>query len=145
MCKLCNALINEKSEYFYEDKYTVILKTKNMKGHRKRFMLISKEHTSEICKGLEYYYRLIFINFCKKQFQPDTTFCLFERKFPTIKEHWHIVASDWKGDDLIQMLDTPHYCIETNDVKRIMDNVKSDITLTISIIIIGIVLKFKGR
>lgn len=109
-CRLCNALINEKKDYLYEDDWTVILPTKNMKGHKKRIQVISKDHSMLAPT----YATQKFIDFCKKYFDEEPTFVLNEPANATITDHWHLVACDWKGDDVTQMHYTPHQAIRTN-------------------------------
>jgi len=113
-CKLCRALENEKDKYLYEDDLCVILPTKNMKGHNKRIMIVSKDHNlqqSFVTRILE----SRFINFCIDYFDEEPTFALCESTYATIPDHWHKIACDWKGEEDIQQLHfTPHRAIKTN-------------------------------
>lgn len=113
-CKLCNAIRNEKSEYLWEDKLCVILPTKDLKGHRKRIMILTKFHQKTLPKIIEKKYIGIFKNFCKKYFNEEPTYALVESTYASIPNHWHIVACDWFGnEDLKQLHYTPHVALQT--------------------------------
>jgi len=115
-CVLCLALKNEKSKYLYEDEDIAILPTKTMKGHRKRVMIISKKHISyDRMKSREKTHLSFFIGFCKRYFDEEPTFALCEPTYATIKDHWHLIACDWFGEEDIKQLHyTPHKAISTN-------------------------------
>lgn len=116
-CNLCNALKNEKDKFLYEDDDIVILPTKKMKGHKKRIMVVTKEHIGQFSlsydtKVNEERYTQQFIWFCREYFD-EPTFCLNEPTYATMPEHWHLVASDWWGEDLMQICYTPHKAVST--------------------------------
>lgn len=110
-CPLCIAVKNEKS--LYEDDHVVILETKNKKGHEKRIMVVSKSHIPLETETGVLKYTHIFIDFCIDYFD-EPTFCLMEGTYSIIRNHWHLVACDWRGHDTEQMLYTPHRAIPTN-------------------------------
>jgi len=113
-CKLCKALEKEKDKYLYEDDDIVVLPTKNLKGHNKRIMAISKEHVKNPSHLDEDEWILIFIQFCKGYFDEEPTFALCESTYATIPNHWHKIACDWKGnEDIKQLHFTPHRAINT--------------------------------
>jgi len=114
-CKLCKALKNEKDKYLYEDKDIVFLPTKTMKGHNKRIMIVSKEHIKYPSISDEREWVDSFIKFCKEYFNEEPTFALCESTYATIPNHWHLIATDWKGNvDIEQLHYTPHRAIKTN-------------------------------
>ena len=109
-CPLCNILDNEK--ILFEDDIIFIVSTKYMKGHKKRVMIVSKEHIRNIEN--EQYQLQKFIDFCKDYFD-EPTFALCEPTFATLPEHWHYVACDWIGnEDIKQLHYTEHRAILTN-------------------------------
>lgn len=117
MCKLCDALVNEKNKYLYEDDFSVILQTKNMKGHHKRIMILTKKHISydDISYPLKRICLDTLVNFSKKYFGNEPTFALVEPTYCTIPEHWHYIACDWFGTkkETKQLHYTPHVAVKT--------------------------------
>jgi len=114
-CKLCNALENEKDKYLYEDEFCVILPTKNMKGHHKRVMIVSKEHDVKDGDSLTRFLIVRFIKFCEEYFDEEPTFALVEPTYASIPDHWHIIACDWFGtpEEMQQLHYTPHQALPT--------------------------------
>ena len=117
-CPLCKALKNEKDKFLYEDKQLVFLPTKTKKGHKKRIMMVMKDHREEpyddIYKDL---FIQDFIEFCKEYFDDEPTFVLCESTYSSIPDHWHLIACDWLSDDekeMKQLFYTPHRAIATN-------------------------------
>jgi len=109
---MCRILKYEKSEFLYEDKYMIIVPTKNMKGHKKRVMAISKDHVpnSNDMTMLEE----IFKYWCMDYFD-EPTFVFCKPTYATFKEHWHRIACDWNGTpkEMQQLYYTPHVAIKT--------------------------------
>jgi len=115
-CKLCEALTMEKDKFLYQDSDIIILPTKDLKGHHKRIMIVSKKHTTYILD--EHDYLQFFKEWCSEYFNEEPTFAIVESTFATIPDHWHKIACDWfcTPDELIQMHYTPHIAYST-DVK----------------------------
>jgi len=113
-CKLCLALENEKDKYLFEDDECVILPTKNMKGHNKRIMIVSKDHYVTDNSFISKILLTRFIAFCKEYFDEEPTFALCQSTYATIPDHWHRIACDWKGNEDIEQLHyTPHVALKT--------------------------------
>ena len=114
-CPLCKALMNEKDKFLYEDEYAVILPTKNMKGHRKRIMVVTKKHNVNEESSIAKLIIEKFIGFCKIYFDEEPTFALCEPTYASIKDHWHRIACDWNGTEkeIEQLHYTPHVAIQT--------------------------------
>jgi len=115
-CKMCGIIRREKEEFLYDDNEIAIVNTKNMKGHHKRIMVITKEHIKELDPNTEKDYLHIFTKFCQEYFNEEPTFCLNDPTYATYPEHWHRVACDWITDDpkeLRQLHYTPHESIRT--------------------------------
>jgi len=104
-CPLCNLDLNEE-KVFYEDEAFVILRTKNLKGHHERIMIVLKAHEHSIgFKGVEgALYTLERV--CKRLFGYAPKWVIMDNTFATIREHWHLVASDLnpKSEDFNQIL-----------------------------------------
>jgi hypothetical protein len=84
----------------------LVLRTKDLKGHRERIMIVSKEHVHSI-KYLLYEIALkIAEEVGKKAFSYAPKFVIMDSTFASIKEHWHLVMTDLdpKSDDSDQIL-----------------------------------------
>lgn len=115
-CVLCKALINEKDKILYEDEDCFILPTKELKGHHKRIMVITKKHIPYKLMMIPYERMLLakLIKFSKNYFDEEPTFAICDSTYCTIPEHWHKIACDWFGiDDIEQLHYTPHIAIRT--------------------------------
>jgi len=115
-CVLCKALEKEKKKFLFENERIVILPTKNMKGHHKRIMIITKEHVATPHIVLQRSYLRVFREFCKEYFDEQPTYALVESTYATIPGHWHKIACDWYGTEKEkkQLLYTPHQALKTN-------------------------------
>ena len=112
-CPLCNL----KEVPYYEDDFISVVRTKNMKGHQERLMVVWKEHLVNLPSYQEAYAIMRLIEVGKKQFYYTPKFILMEGTFQSIKSHWHIVATDLnpESDDFRQILKTSW--IEVIDVE----------------------------
>ena len=112
-CKLCEAVKKEKPIFAFEE--YVILSTKNMKGHHKRIMLVSREHKKSLAPIEERHVMDIFTIFCQHHFDEEPTFALVESTYASIPDHWHKIACDWFGteEEIKQLHYTPHIAIKT--------------------------------
>jgi hypothetical protein len=116
-CPLCRALKNEKDKILFQDDDVTILPTKDTYGHKKRIMVISNRHFSFITFDEETYLFRVFVNFCKEYFDEEPTFACndhYDSELASVKDHWHLIATDWKGDDLERIMYRPHVAIRTN-------------------------------
>lgn len=106
-CPLCE-LDLEKEKVYYEDRSFIVLKTKTLKGHRERIMIIYKRHDHTI--SYKAYERALSIlsETGRKVFSYTPKFVIMDTTFATINEHWHLVASDLdpKSEDFDQILAT---------------------------------------
>lgn len=106
-CPLCSLKIRDEIIYGEYGPFLVI-RTKTMKGHKERIMIVYKEHTHSISQE-EYEEALEFlITVGKKVFNYAPKFVIMDSTFATINEHWHLVASDLdpKSEDFDQILGT---------------------------------------
>jgi len=106
-CPLCDIDLNEEKVYWDVPAF-VILKTKDLKGHKERIMIVYKAHRHEI--PYEAYEAALdaLIKIGKKVFNYTSKFVIMDSTFATINEHWHLVATDLdpKSEDFDQILRT---------------------------------------
>ena len=106
-CPLCE-LDLKKEKVFYEDESFIVVRTKTMKGHRERIMIVYKRHDHTI--PYKAYERALTIlsETGRKVFKYTPKFVIMDTTFATINEHWHLVASDLdpKSEDFDQILAT---------------------------------------
>jgi len=116
---MCDILKREKKEFLYEDKQCFIVKTKNMKGHKKRVMIVSKEHSKTLDRTIEKRLLGFFVVWCKSYFD-EPTFALVEPTYATHPEHWHRIACDWNGTkkEIKQLHYTPHIAYSTKEGEK---------------------------
>jgi len=104
-CPLCNLELREE-EIFYEDPMFIVLRTRDLKGHRERIMIVAKEHIHSVdyvtygvaLQTAEEVGKIVFA------YAPK--FVIMDSTFATIKEHWHLVMTDLnpKSKDFDQIL-----------------------------------------
>lgn len=106
-CPLCNLEL-QKEKIFYQDDSFIVLRTKNLKGHRERIMIIYKRHQHTI--SYKAYERALNIisQIGREVFKYTPKFVILDSTFATINDHWHLVASDLdpKSEDFHQILAT---------------------------------------
>jgi len=106
-CPLCE-LDLQKEKIFYEDYSFIVLRTKNLKGHRERIMIVYKRHQHTIpYKAYERALNIIS-QIGREVFKYTPKFVILDSTFATINDHWHLVASDLdpKSEDFDQILAT---------------------------------------
>lgn len=107
ICPLCN--LDLKNEIIYgEYGPFLVIRTKNLKGHRERIMIVHKQHVHSISNA-EYEEALDFlVEIGKRVFHYTPKFVIMDSTFATITEHWHLVCTDLdpKSEDLDQILRT---------------------------------------
>jgi len=104
---LCN--LDLKNEVIYgEYGPFVVLRTKNLKGHRERIMIVIKEHVHNIPFNLYEGALDFLVEIGKRVFSYTPKFVIMDSTFATNKQHWHLVATDLdpKAEDFQQILDT---------------------------------------
>ncbi|MEM2995461.1 MAG: hypothetical protein QXI91_05560 [Candidatus Bathyarchaeia archaeon] len=106
-CPLCELDLNQE-KIFYEDNSFIVLRTKNLKGHKERIMIIYKRHEHTIpYKAVERALDILS-KIGRKVFSYTPKFVIMDSTFATINDHWHLVASDLnpKSEDFDQILAT---------------------------------------
>jgi len=104
-CSLCR--INPLDDLvFYHDNLVTVCRTKDLKGHNERIMVILNRHDKN--PSLEYinHARKHLIRVGRHKFL--TSFFILHDTFSRVGDHWHLVASDLdpETEDYEQMLKT---------------------------------------
>lgn len=106
-CPLCE-LDLKKEKIYYEDRFFIVLRTKTLKGHRERIMIVRKQHEHTIpYKAYERALDLLS-KIGRRVFSYTPKFVIMDTTFATINDHWHLVASDLDpgSEDFDQILAT---------------------------------------
>jgi hypothetical protein len=116
-CPLCELNLR-KEKIFHEDATFIVLRTENLKGHRERIMMVSKEHVHTIPhkvyeRGLD-----ILSKISREVFSYTPKAVIMDSTFATINDHWHLVATDLdpKGEDFQQILVTRWVSVVDNTI-----------------------------
>lgn len=120
-CPLCN-FSNSGEKIFYEDDKIIIVRTKKLKSHQERIMVVSKDHVANVSDSLWNYALYKLIETGKKVFDYTPKFVIMEATFANIKTHWHLVATDLnpESDDFLQILKTPWIDVISTEINGIM-------------------------
>lgn len=106
-CPLCS--LNLKKEKIYcEDRSFIVLRTKDLKGHRERIMVVYRPHEHTLpYKAFERALDMIS-DIGRRVFKYTPKFVIMDTTFATINDHWHLVATDLdpKSKDFDQILAT---------------------------------------
>jgi len=118
-CPLCELDLS-KEKIYHEDATFIVLRTENLKGHRERIMMVSKEHVHTIPhkvyeRGLD-----ILSTISREVFSYTPKAVIMDSTFATISDHWHLVATDLdpKGEDFHQILATRWVTIVDNTINQ---------------------------
>ena len=106
-CPFCELDLTSEKIY-YEDRSFIVLKTKDLKGHRERIMIVYKEHQHTIpYKAFERALDILY-EIGKKVFSYTPKFVIMDLTFATINDHWHLVVTDLdpRSEDFDQILAT---------------------------------------
>lgn len=118
-CPLCR-LDLKKEKIYYDDESFLVLRTKNLKGHKERIMIVYKQHEHTIpYKAFERALDLLS-DIGKKVFSYTPKFVIMDTTFATINDHWHLVGTDLnpKGKDFDQILSTRWIKVVDNTVEK---------------------------
>jgi hypothetical protein len=110
----------EKEKKYHEDASFIVLRTKAVKGHKERIMIVYKPHEHRISQKAYERALDILTKIGKQVFDYTPKFVIMDTTFATINDHWHLVATDLdpKSEDFNQILATKWI--------RIIDNTKAD-------------------
>jgi hypothetical protein len=118
-CPLCR-LDLKKEKIYYDDESFLVLRTKNLKGHKERIMIVYKQHEHTIpYKAFERALDLLS-DIGKKVFSYTPKFVIMDTTFATINDHWHLVGTDLdpKSKDFDQILSTRWIKVVDNTVEK---------------------------
>jgi hypothetical protein len=98
----------QKEKRYYEDASFLVIKTKTVKGHRERIMIVYKRHEHTIPQKTYEHALDILSRIGRQIFGYTPKFVIMDTTFATINDHWHLVASDLdpRGEDFNQILST---------------------------------------
>ena len=106
-CPLCNLSL-KKEKIYYDGSSFIVFRTKDLKGHRERIMIVFKRHEHTIpFKALEHALDMLS-EIGRKVFSYTPKFVIMDTTFATINDHWHLVGTDLdpKSKDFDQILST---------------------------------------
>jgi hypothetical protein len=125
-CPLCKIPLGEVLAEFQRWK---LVRTKTMKGHKERLMLLHKEHVRTLDEGSVGEAYLLLMKAGSKFFSYTDKWAIFEPVYATVPDHWHRVASDLdeSAQDYSQILKTPRMVIDNHDgtISRVYPGNKS--------------------
>ncbi|NIO36419.1 hypothetical protein GTO27_01805 [Candidatus Bathyarchaeota archaeon] len=106
-CPLCELDLAEEKIYF-EDNSFIVLRTRSLKGHKERIMIVWKQHDHTISYKAQERALDILSRIGRKVFGYTPKFVIMDSTFATINDHWHLVVSDLdpKSEDFDQILAT---------------------------------------
>jgi len=106
-CPLCELDFSKEKVYF-RDAYMAILRTKSLKGHRERIMVTAIQHWGKVSKRFYNYAVRRLIEVGMEVFSYTSRFVVMDGTYASIKDHWHLVASDLdpNSEDYDQILKT---------------------------------------
>lgn len=112
-CPLCKNVTSifvhsQKETVLDESAYTIIVRTKTLKGHKERIMVVAKAHKAEVPYWLRELALARLEEVGKRVFNYTPKFVIMDGTFASIKDHWHLVATDLdpKAEDFEQILKT---------------------------------------
>jgi hypothetical protein len=117
-CPLCELNLKEEKVYFEDDSF-IVLRTKKLKGHKERIMIIYKRHEHELPYKAVKHALDKLTKIGRQLFSYTPKFVIMDSTFATINDHWHLVASDLdpKSEDFDQILATRWIRIVDNTVE----------------------------
>ena len=118
-CPLCELNLKDEKVYFEDDSF-IVLKTKKLKGHKERVMIVYKRHEHTLPyiaveRALD-----LLAKMGRKLFRYTPKFVIMDSTFATINDHWHLVATDLdpKSEDFDQILSTRWIKVIDNTVEH---------------------------
>lgn len=107
MCPFC-ILDLKKEKVYYENNSFVVLSTDDLKGHRERIMIVSKQHKHSIPQRAYEHALNTLVKIGIRVFRYVPKFVIMDTTFATVNDHWHLVATDLdpNSEDFDQILAT---------------------------------------
>jgi len=111
-CPLCGVWDREPENVFYQDEEKAVVRTKYLKGHRERIMIVWKEHVREISEEARNRALKVLEEVGKRVFSYTPKFVIMEGNLARnsmVPDHWHLIASDLdpRAEDFEKILSTP--------------------------------------
>jgi len=118
-CPLCELNLKEEKVYF-EDDFFIVLRTKRLKGHKERIMIVYKRHEHELLYRAVERALDVLTKMGRKLFSYTPKFVIMDSTFASINDHWHLVATDLdpKSEDFDQILATRWIKVIDNTVEN---------------------------
>ena len=118
-CPLCELNLKDEKVYFEDDSF-IVLKTKKLKGHKERVMIVYKRHEHTLPYRAVERALDILAKMGRKLFRYTPKFVIMDSTFATINDHWHLVATDLdpKSEDFDQILSTRWIKVIDNTVEH---------------------------
>ncbi len=118
-CPLCELNLKEEKVYFEDDAF-IVLRTKRLKGHKERIMIVYKRHEHELSYRAVERALDVFTKMGRKLFSYTPKFVIMDSTFASINDHWHLVATDLdpKSEDFDQILATRWIKVIDNTVEN---------------------------
>jgi hypothetical protein len=118
-CPLCELNLKEEKVYFEDDTF-ILLRTKKLKGHKERVMIVNKRHEHELPYRAVERALDILTKMGRTLFRYTPKFVIMDTTFATINDHWHLVATDLypKSEDFEQILATRWIKVIDNTVEH---------------------------
>lgn len=106
-CPLCNVWEREPENVLWQNKVYAIVRTKDLKGHIERVMIVSKKHIKnnhEASQAIQ-----ILVRQAPRLFGYTYKAVIMDSTFGSIPDHWHLCMTDLHPDseDYEQVLGTP--------------------------------------
>ncbi len=102
-CRLCSIVASEKG--LYEDDVVKVMRTKNLKGHRERIMVVALAH--DFTPWVETYMLKVLEDEGRKLFDYTYKFIILATDYASVPDHPHFIASDLEAsEDHRQILGT---------------------------------------
>jgi len=118
-CPFCE-LDLKREKIYYEDRSFIVLRTKDLKGHRERIMIVYKKHEHTIpYKAFERALDILS-EIGRKVFSYTPKFVVMDSTFATINDHWHLVVTDLdpRSEDFDQILATRWIKVTDNTMEQ---------------------------
>ncbi|MEM2282605.1 MAG: hypothetical protein QXH26_03555 [Candidatus Hadarchaeales archaeon] len=96
-CPLCGVWEREPQNVFYQDEHFAVVRTKYLKGHRERLMVVWKRHEALIPAEARERALRVLEEVGRRAFAYTWKFVIMEGNLAreaTVRDHWHLIASD---------------------------------------------------
>lgn len=118
-CPLCNAWKREPENVLWQNEQYALMRTKDLKGHRERLMILCKKHITTN----HHRYKAIIntLPAIKEAFSYTYKAIIMDGKYGSIPDHWHLCVTDLEegSKDHQQVMGTPWiYIVNVKEWKK---------------------------